>query len=260
MALARHIEDNESMRALHTIEVRALLVGLLSGEGGFHGAAAVLEGLSTEQALSKPHDLPHSIAEIVAHMCYWQEWFSQCAAEGFTGVAEHAAEGWPAVAPDGWEALRARYLHAIEVAKQIAATSRTLGDPLIPPGVPIPFFAKESKGSGILHPVVHIRTRTRPMTSALPRVRRPPSPACAWRARTERYLPHKYILDTNCFIDASRDPRACETSLPFVRRSLPASICVPWWEPNCGTGPRTPANGAPSQTTGWPHLSTVRAS
>ena len=128
MALALHFEDNESMRALHTIEDRELLGGLLRGEGGFHGAAAVLEGLTTEQALSKPHDLPHSIAEIVAHMCYWQEWFSQCAAEGFTGVAEHASQGWPAVARDGWEALRARYLHAIDVAKQIAATSTALGE------------------------------------------------------------------------------------------------------------------------------------
>ena len=155
MAPARDVEDNGSMSALYKVEDRELLVGLLSGEGGFHGAAAVLEGLTTEQALSKPRGLPHSIAEIVAHMCYWQEWFSRCAAEGFTGVAEHASEGWPAVAPDGWEALHTRYLRAIEEAKQIAATSTALGDPLIPPSVPIPFFAKESKGSGILHAVVH---------------------------------------------------------------------------------------------------------
>ena len=143
------------MSAPYTIDDRDLLIGLLSGGGGFHGAAAVLDGLTTEQAHAKPHDLPHSIAEIVAHMCYWQEWFSRCAAEGFTSIAEHAADGWPAVARDGWEALHARYLHAIDVAKQIAATSTSLGDPLIPPGVQIPFLTRDSKGSGILHAVVH---------------------------------------------------------------------------------------------------------
>ena len=143
------------MSALYRIEDRDLVIGLLSGEGGFHGAAAVLEGLTAEQALAKPHGLPHSVAEIVAHMCYWQEWFTRCAAEGFTGVAEHASEGWPAVAPGGWEALRRRYLAAIDDAKKFVATATVLDDRLIPPGVAIPFFAKESKGSGILHAVVH---------------------------------------------------------------------------------------------------------
>ena len=154
--LARNVVvDNTSMRELYRIEDRDLLIALLSGEGGFHGPAVALEGLTAEQALAKPHGVPHSIAEIVGHMCYWQEWFNRCAAEGFTGMAEHALEGWPAVAPDGWEALRTRYLAAIEEGKTIVTTSTTLNDPLLPPHVPIPFLAKESKGSGILHAVVH---------------------------------------------------------------------------------------------------------
>ena len=143
------------MSALYRIEDRDLLIGLLSGEGGFHGAAEVLDGLTADQALAKPHGLPHSVAEIVAHMCYWQEWFTSCAADGFVGMAEHASEGWPAVGAGGWEALRRRYLTAIDDAKQIVATSTALNDRLIPPSVPMPFFAKESKGSGILHAVVH---------------------------------------------------------------------------------------------------------
>ena len=143
------------MSAPYKIADRDLLIGLLNGDGGFHGPAAVLEGLTSEQALAKPPGLPHSIAEIAGHMCYWQEWFNRCAAEGFTGVAEHAPEGWPAVAPDGWAALCTRYLAAIEEAKRIVMTSTGLNDPLLPPNVPIPFLAKESKGSGILHAVVH---------------------------------------------------------------------------------------------------------
>ena len=61
------------MGALYRIDDRDLLIGLLSGEGGFHGAAAVLEGLTDEQAVAKPPGLPHSAAELVAHKCYWQE-------------------------------------------------------------------------------------------------------------------------------------------------------------------------------------------
>jgi hypothetical protein len=53
---------------LYRIGDPSLLIGLLSGEGGFHGPLVVLDGLTEEQAQAKPHGLPHSIAEIVAHM------------------------------------------------------------------------------------------------------------------------------------------------------------------------------------------------
>lgn len=143
------------MPTLYQVDDRNLLTGLLSGEGGFHGPAVVLDGLSAEQALAKPNGLPHSIAEIVAHMCFWQEWFNHCAKSGFTGSPEHAAEGWPAVSADNWDVLREQYLASIEEAKRIVATSDSLQEPLLPPGVPIPFLAKESRGSGILHAAVH---------------------------------------------------------------------------------------------------------
>jgi uncharacterized damage-inducible protein DinB len=143
------------MTTLYRIDDRNLLISVLSGEGVYLGPAAVLDGLTAVQAKAKPHGLPHSIAEIVAHMCYWQEWFNGCAVAGFTGIAEHAADGWPAVPPDGWEAIRTRYLHSVEDAKRIAAESDSLGDSLLPPGVQIPALAKESRGSGILQAAVH---------------------------------------------------------------------------------------------------------
>jgi uncharacterized damage-inducible protein DinB len=137
------------------VDDRNLLTSMLDGEGGFHGPAAALDALTAEQALAKPHGLPHSIAEIVAHMCYWQEWFNACAVTGFTGAPEHAAEGWPEVAGDGWDAVRTRYFASIEMAKRIASESDSLREPLLPPGVSIPILEKESRGSGILHAAVH---------------------------------------------------------------------------------------------------------
>jgi uncharacterized damage-inducible protein DinB len=143
------------MDTLYQVNDRSFLIGLLSGDGGFQGPAAVLDGLTAEQALAKPYGLPHSIAEIVAHMAFWQEWFNDCARSDFAGLPEHAAEGWPPVSAEEWDALRERYFAAIEDAKQIVAASNALADPLLPPDVPIPFLAKESRGSGILHAVVH---------------------------------------------------------------------------------------------------------
>jgi uncharacterized damage-inducible protein DinB len=144
------------MTTHYRVEDRSLLAAVFSGEGVHLAPDAILDGLTAEQAFAKPHNLPHSIAELVAHMCYWQEWFNRSAMEGFTGIAEHAAEGWPAVsASDDWEALRARYLQSVREAQRIAAQSESLNEPLLPPGVDIPPLGRESRGSGILHAALH---------------------------------------------------------------------------------------------------------
>jgi uncharacterized damage-inducible protein DinB len=148
-------KDNPAMSTLHRINDRSLLTGILSGEGVFLEPAAVLDGLTAEQVLAKPHGLPHSIAEIVSHMCYWQEWVNCCVVVGFTAIAEHAADSWPMVPTDGWDELRTRYLSSIEEAKQIVTASDALDESLLPPSVAIPSLAKESRGSGILQVAVH---------------------------------------------------------------------------------------------------------
>jgi hypothetical protein len=56
-------------------------------------------------------------------------------ADGFTGIAEHAVDGWPPAPADGWDTLRTRYLHSIEEAKRIAGNSDSLGKPVLQPGV-----------------------------------------------------------------------------------------------------------------------------
>jgi uncharacterized damage-inducible protein DinB len=143
------------MPTLYKADDSGLLISLLGGEGVFLEPAAVLDGLMSEQADAKPHNLPHSIAEIVAHLCYWQEWMNRCATTGFSGLPPHAADGWPAVPAGRWDSLRMRYLHSIEEAKRIAAESDSLGHHLLPPGVQDPFFAKASLGSGIVHTALH---------------------------------------------------------------------------------------------------------
>lgn len=132
-----------------------LLAAMLRGEGVHLDPASIVDGLTADQAHAKPHGLPHSVAEIVAHMCFWQEWFNECAVSGFTGIPQHAVDGWPAVAAGAWDAVRTRYLQAIETAKQIARESNSLGTPLLPPEVHIDSLANQSRGSGILQMAAH---------------------------------------------------------------------------------------------------------
>jgi len=141
--------------ALYRADDRNLLTSVLVGESVHLEPAAILDGLTGEQAHAKPHNLPYSIAELVAHMCYWQEWFNACLVSGFTGIAKHSVDGWPTVHADGWDVLRARYLYSIEEAKRLAAESASLADSLLPAAVNIPSLARESHGSGLLRAAVH---------------------------------------------------------------------------------------------------------
>jgi hypothetical protein len=131
-----------------------LLISVLAGESVHLGPAAILEGLTAEQALMKHESLPYSIAEIVAHLCFWQEWFNACVVSGFTGIAEHSVDGWPAVDVNGWNALRERYVHSVDEARRIAAESDSLSEPLAPSGA-VASLARESRGSGLLRAAVH---------------------------------------------------------------------------------------------------------
>lgn len=143
------------MNITHRIDDRELLLALLTGETDFRGPAAIVEGLTTEQAFARPHNLPHSIAEIVAHIAFWQEWFNACARNGFTGVVEHAEPGWPAVGADGWGAVQERYFGAIEESKRIAAQSAALNEPALSPGLNVPTLANDSRGTLILRALIH---------------------------------------------------------------------------------------------------------
>ena len=143
------------MTTLYRADDPDLLTSVLRAESVHLEPAAIVDGLTADQASARPDGLPHSIAEIVAHICYWQEWFNDCAVAGFTGIAKHAADGWPAVSPDGWDALRTRYVSAVEDAKRIAEKSGSLAEPILPPGVDVPVLARESRGAGLLHGAMH---------------------------------------------------------------------------------------------------------
>src|SRR6188474_3289291 len=121
------------MSALYRADDQNLLTSLLAGEGVHLDPARILDGLTDAQAHTKPGGLPYSIADVVAHICFWQEWFNSCLVSGFTGIPKHSVGGWPSVPVGGWDALRERCVRSIDEAKRLATESTSLAEPLLPP-------------------------------------------------------------------------------------------------------------------------------
>lgn len=140
---------------LYQISDRDLLKSMAAFEAGFHTPEVVLDGLTEEQATARPHGLPHSIADIVGHMRYWQDLFNSIAESGFTGLPEHAAEGWPSMEAGGWNDLRTRFLASVERTQQLALSCERLNEKLLPEDLPLPFLQRDSIGTGLLHAAVH---------------------------------------------------------------------------------------------------------
>lgn len=107
-----------------------------------------LEGLSGPDACRVPDVLPHSAAQIVAHVQFWQTWLLGVMAGEAPAMPEHAADGWPE--PGEWEELRAAFLRDSAALRERArdeAFVRSLDRQGRPYGVILCNFA----GHGIYH-------------------------------------------------------------------------------------------------------------
>ena len=108
-----------------------LIQHLLKGSGFTHPATAVAE-LSGAQALSKPAGSPHSVADILAHMNYWQA-FTLAAIEGEPKpVPDKAALGWPEVSKQDWSNLVEEFSAGLEQAIGYTEDAALLERPLSP--------------------------------------------------------------------------------------------------------------------------------
>jgi uncharacterized damage-inducible protein DinB len=81
----------------------------------FYGGSAsvsweqALAGLDEAQARAVPAGLPHGVADLVAHVAFWQAYLlGVFRGEDPEGV-ESAAESWPGGEDEGWEALQLRF-------------------------------------------------------------------------------------------------------------------------------------------------------
>jgi uncharacterized damage-inducible protein DinB len=97
----------------------------------FMTPGAIVDAIDESDAERRVPGAPHSIAEVVAHMIFWQEWFA-ARAQGHGGpMAARAAHGWPAVSPGSWPDLRARFVSGLDALNTLAAEGSRLVEPPI---------------------------------------------------------------------------------------------------------------------------------
>jgi uncharacterized damage-inducible protein DinB len=113
-----------------------------------------LEHLTSEQAERRVAAAAHSIAEIVAHLDFWQRWFiARC-----EGVAEpmvaRAADGWPAVAAGSWHAVERGFIDGLERAASLGDDADALDEPIAPP-IEFPPIADYTRRDALVHMAQH---------------------------------------------------------------------------------------------------------
>src|SRR5688572_18412868 len=108
------------------------LHSVLRGAHAYLAPQATLAALAPDVAVRTPEGAEHSIAEIVLHMAFWQQWFlDRC--DGITTPAPPRADaGWPAVASTSWDQILERFTSGFNRALQLAdddARTRLAIDP-----------------------------------------------------------------------------------------------------------------------------------
>ncbi|MDB5045811.1 MAG: hypothetical protein JWQ08_1861 [Deinococcus sp.] len=93
---------------------------LLDEGSAFVPPSRVLSGLSAEAAGQRLEGVPHTIAELVAHLRFWQR-YTLALARGEQGVIPaHAADGWPKTDGTDWDELRQSFLDGLTELKRVA--------------------------------------------------------------------------------------------------------------------------------------------
>ncbi len=111
-----------------TISSVALSSLLETGGGAFMGYKRALSGLSDVQARTLVEGSPHSVADLLAHLNFWQVWMLDKLAGKAVSVPEHAEGGWPKIAEGEWETLVETFLSGLEACKTQAQDEAKLGE------------------------------------------------------------------------------------------------------------------------------------
>jgi len=115
-------------------------------------ALSALDGLTVHHADVRIAHAPHSIAEIVMHLAFWQEWFCGRCDGSAEPLPASAAVGWPAPAPESWDAVRARFAAGLE--RGTALGDGDTARPISPP-IDYPPLAAYTVRDAIEHMAAH---------------------------------------------------------------------------------------------------------
>ena len=93
--------------------------GLIEEWSPFTKASVALENLNTTQAITKLEGWPYSIAEVVAHMLFWQQKDFETIETGVEPEVATDAD-WPTVTEKDWPQLKDDFLASLEKSRQMA--------------------------------------------------------------------------------------------------------------------------------------------
>jgi uncharacterized damage-inducible protein DinB len=111
-----------------------------------------LEGLGSPDAERRVAGASHSIAEIVAHIGFWQDWFhARCTGHAAPMVAS-ASAGWPEVSAGSWPTVRDRFTEGLD--RITALADGDVSRP-IAPAIEFPPLAQCSLGDALVHVATH---------------------------------------------------------------------------------------------------------
>ena len=110
---------------------------------------SAIDQLTPEQASRRIDGADHSIAELVTHMTFWQNWFCDRCDGMPAPLVAHAADGWPA--PGAWPDVHAAFRRGVHRA--IALGNRA--DDVITPAIEFPPLSHYTVRDALVHMAQH---------------------------------------------------------------------------------------------------------
>jgi uncharacterized damage-inducible protein DinB len=130
------------------------LQSILRGAHAYLSPSAALAGLSASQASERPAHSGHPIAEIVAHMAFWQDWFLDRCDGVATPVPAPASRGWPAVGDGEWDTVLMRFESGFKRALAVAGDEARSVRRVSPP-IEFEPFANYTTADALVHVALH---------------------------------------------------------------------------------------------------------
>jgi uncharacterized damage-inducible protein DinB len=113
-----------------------------------------VDGLSVEDAERRVAGAPHSVAEIIAHLTFWQSWFAKRVESVHEPMVSSAAQGWPSVTPGSWDDIKSQFLAGAERLAALGESPDKLEVRLAPP-IEFPPLAHYTIRDALTHVAVH---------------------------------------------------------------------------------------------------------
>ena len=110
---------------IYTTTSPKAIEGLIEEWSSFTPASRVLDGLTPEQVITKLEGWPHSMAEIVAHMLFWQKHDITTIETGAEPEVSAGAD-WPAVTKEDWPRLKDEFLACLETSREMTRNPENL--------------------------------------------------------------------------------------------------------------------------------------